>query len=108
MDKLLAAKLHKLKLHTKDETLWLLSSFKILSEVKDINSVINNYKNIISGKLKVVEIISSLELEKQQKDKLESRIKSEFKNLELVFIFNINEKIAKGIQITVGDDLVEL
>jgi len=78
-----------------------------LSKDSDIQKVIEIYKKIKAGEIKIATVITSVELTKTQTTTITKKLKEEFKD-ELIFMFKIDKNIKGGIEIRVGDLLVEL
>ena len=89
-----------------DQNLWLLNAWKLLQNA-DVTAVLAAYQSILSGKIKVVSVRSSLELETVQKSKLESGIAARFKNVELAFVYQQDANVINGIEVSVVDDRIE-
>lgn len=103
MDKQIAAQLFLNK--SKDMNLWLLTAWSKLQNA-DVAKVLASYQQILAGKLKVVSVRSSLELETAQKSKLEAGVSAKYKDVELVFVYEQDPSTLKGITISVGDDRI--
>ncbi|MCA9383623.1 F0F1 ATP synthase subunit delta [Candidatus Dojkabacteria bacterium] len=103
MEKQIAAKLYINRNSSEDLNLRLLRLLNDL-EGANIEEVIKSYELITSGKIKVAHTLSSVDLESEQRSKIESKINSMFKDEELVFVFEVDEAVEFGIQIKVGDD----
>jgi len=103
MEKQIAAKLYINRNTSEDLNLRLLRLLNDL-EGANIDEVIKSYELIISGNIKVAHTLSSVELESEQRSKIENKINSMFKDEELVFVFEVDEAVEFGIQIKVGDD----
>jgi len=73
----------------------------------DLGQVINDYKDIISGKKIVAQVITSSELNDSQSQKIKKKIITLFKNSNLLFVFTIDASVIGGIKILVGDDKVK-
>ena len=73
----------------------------------DPAKVLAAYQEIKDHKLKVVKVASSLELSNEQKTSLETKLKSKFSKEVLVFAYVIETSVNYGLQITLGDDLIE-
>jgi F0F1-type ATP synthase delta subunit len=104
MDKQIAAQLYLNK--AKDMNVWLLTAWGLLQEA-DVAQVLASYQQILAGKIKVVSVKSSLELETAQKSKLESGIMAKFKDVELAFVYQQDTSVINGIEVSVGDDRIQ-
>lgn len=102
----IAAQLKILRQQEQDDNIWLLKAFAILQTV-EIKQVLQYYQDINAGKLLVAEIKASLALSAEQKQIIEKNIKQHYPNQELVFIYELDPKLLKGLEIRVADNEFE-
>lgn len=107
MEKILAAKFYQNKKNQRDDVLWLLESLKLIKQNPDLTKVIAEYKRILTKELVIAEVITSVELNDNQKRDIQTKVTKKFDKSELVFLFNVDKKVEGGIVIYVGDNLVE-
>jgi F0F1-type ATP synthase delta subunit len=86
------------------------SAFLKMQEVlgtADPAKVMAAYEKIKAGKVKVVKVATSLALSEQQKQQMVQKLRTKFSKDELVFAYVVDSSIAYGIEIKIGDDLIE-
>ena len=84
--------------------------FTIVKNMKegDIDKVYGKYKDILNGKLIVIEVLSATPLSKEQEKDLENSVVKMFQSQELVFDYRIDAKIKGGIVVRHNDNLIDL
>ncbi len=84
--------------------------FTIVKNMKegDIDKVYGKYKDILNGKLIVIEVLSATPLSKDQEKDLEDSVVKKFQSQELVFDYRIDAKIKGGIVVRHNDNLIDL
>lgn len=103
----IAAKLYSLRKLHKDDNLWLLHAYRFLKEGK-IEEILESYKKILNGEIKIVYITSSIKLNDQQTKKIEDSIYKEFPNQDFAFNYSFDKDVKNGIEIKIGDNLINL
>lgn len=78
-----------------------------LAESANKASVLETYKTLKSGELVATHVITSVELTNEQKSQLEKKVAAKFSEKNLVFVFSVDKQVKHGIEIKVGDDLVD-
>jgi F0F1-type ATP synthase delta subunit len=73
----------------------------------DLNKVSAAYERIKSGKVRVVKVTTSLALTEEQSKKLQEKLNAKLKGDELAFAYVVDPAIPQGIEIRIGDDLIE-
>lgn len=106
MEKQTAAKLYKSTKQSEDITLLMLNVL-LVSKDQDVKNIIDFYRQIVSGKLLVADIMSSIELTLEQKSTLEQKLNQKFKDTELVYLYTIDASVDQGISIIVGDNRIQ-
>lgn len=76
-----------------------------LVEKQDLTKVLEEYKNIVRGKLKVVQIFSATEISKKARTPIEKALKEIHENL--VFLYFEEKSLLGGIMVKIGDDVVD-
>ncbi len=92
----------------KDRNVWFLETMQLLRGVEDLESVASEYSQIRSGFKTIVEIVSSIELEERQKNELEKKIQDKFNDKVLIFVYEVDSEVEKGLFITVGDLAIDI
>ncbi len=101
----IAAQIIKIYKDEKDELLRTIQIASLLNSA-DSMEVINAYKKIKTGEIKVAEVTSSVELTAKQKKELELKISKQI-DTEIVFVYRVNS-IVKGLEIKIGDSLINI
>ncbi len=73
----------------------------------DAKKVLAAYEQIKTGKVKVVKVVTSIELTSEQKQQLQKKLTDKFSKDSLVFAYVVDASVAYGIEISLGDDLIE-
>ena len=73
----------------------------------NVSEVLNVYKQILLGKVKIAEVFVKNELSKEQMSEIEKKVQSKFDDVELVFEFNTSKDNEAGIMIKIGDDILD-
>lgn len=102
-----AAKIYLLQRSDQDRMLILMEITKLLQS-SDIDLVQTAYKQILRNKLKVVAVKTSFELSEAETKKLENKITKKLDMEEVVFAYQVDESVKTGIEIKLGDTLIEL
>lgn len=106
MEKEIAAKLYYLENIRLDPVLGILNIISMLKGA-EVQKVMAHYEDMKSGKLNVAQVISSMELSHEEREKLLKFLTSNFSD-EVVVIFETDEKVLDGLQIKVGKNIVTL
>lgn len=106
-EKSIAAKIYLQAKSIKDLGLLFLQ-FQNELKSADINAVLIQYNKILSGKIKVVEILSSIELNNSQKEELKGKIEKLLTDQELAYVYQVDSDIETGLMIRIGDSLLDL
>ena len=82
---------------------------QVLLEVKglSLDKVMEQYQRIKAGEVKVVKVTTSVALAEQQRSLLEVKITQKFPTTELAFAYVTRAEQNYGIEIRIGDDLIE-
>lgn len=106
MEKQIAAKLHTLRSEISDDTLWMVSVLELV-EGANLSVIVKTLAKIQSGKVTVVKVSSSIELSEEQQSSIQSKVSAQFKDTKLVFNFMVDKATDNGLQIKVGDNLID-
>ncbi len=108
MEKKIAGKIYKIfNDKGKDIGICFLEAFEILKNYTvNIQKVIYYFKKLKSEELKLAEVISALELSKDNKEKIEKKILEKFGKNTIV-IFEIDNSVLGGFLIKVGDNVID-
>ena len=87
-----------------DSTLHVLEILALV-EKHDLGKIIDEYKNIVQGELKVIQIFSASEISKKAKTPIESALKEIHENL--VFLYFEDKSLLGGLMVKIGDDVVD-
>lgn len=104
-EKILAAKLYKLKEKISDPMLLIIKSANLIKNA-DLGKVLEAYQAIIDKKLTIVDVTSALELAEVQKLQVIKAINDKFNTLQLVYVFNVDDQLS-GLTIKLDDNIVD-
>jgi F0F1-type ATP synthase delta subunit len=99
-----AAELYLLSKNEHDVVELILSVISIAKDSPD--SLLSEYRDIVNGKTKVVEIASAKELSSQQKHSIEKTISSGIKE-KTIFIYSINKNLLGGYKVILDDNVFD-
>lgn len=78
-----------------------------LCDKDEARKVLKEYQNIMSGNLKIAEIVSAQELDLKIKEKVQKFIEEKFEKSDLIFIFDVDPTILGGFVAKVGDKILD-
>lgn len=98
--------IYKLSISTKDKTLFLLEVLALIKN-NDINEILSVYRDLVSKKIQIAEVYSHNDLSQQQMSDLENKLNSKFKEIKLIYDYQVSEKNKPGIMIRIGDNVLD-
>lgn len=106
----IALKIYKQVKPIKDRESAMLKIFSIVTTEQDcdFNEVKEIYEKIQSGQVLVAQVISRTEIPEKEKNELESKIKQEFTDKELIFEYSVQSDIQEMLKVKIGDRVLSL
>lgn len=102
----IAAQIYALSKEKANSELFLLEVLK-LTKHADIAKVLEYYRQLVEKQLTLVTVISSIELSKDQKKIISSKLALKLPQEKMAFSYQVKQGFSKAIEIRVGDDLIE-
>lgn len=102
-----AAKIYRVNKSDQERILSLIDIVGFL-EGQDASQVKLEYRKILEGKLKVVEVTTSFPLSDDEISTLEQKVNKQPNHKELIFDYVVDENIRSGIEIKLDDTLIDL
>ncbi len=102
----IAAQIYALAKEKANAEVFLLEVLK-LTKHADISKVLEYYQQLLENQLTLVTVTSSLELSKDQKNVIKSKLDIKLAPQKLAFSYQVKQGYTKAIEIRVGDDLIE-
>lgn len=90
-----------------NEQVRVLRLLKLVEGVDSLDDVLSSYEKFLEGNLQIVEVITMSELENSQKTKLETKLKQQFKQIELIFDYKVQNDAEELIQIKLNQKLIK-
>ena len=106
MEKELAAQLYILQKSSQDQTAWLLQALSLTKQA-DPAAILKEYLAIKQGSLKIAQVTTSVALSAEQEKMVRSKVQERFKQEDIVYVFSVNPRVENGIQIRVGDNMLD-